>query len=350
MDTNITDGRRTIDRQVTFALYSVTNKLIRAHKPTLAVLVLSTIGVLLSTALVGAGFFLVTGLLGVTLPLGWCLVFGAVISPTDPVAVTDALKRVDVSGRLQATVAGESLVNDGVGVVVFSVLLGVVTSPVTPSWQAGVGEFVISAGGGMLLGLIAGWLAYHAMQAIDDYQVEVLISLAVVAGGYVLARHLGVSGPVAIIVAGLIVGNHAVENAMSDRTRDYLLKFWSVIEALLNAVLCLLIGLEVVALFGGAGTVAASLAAIPLVLAARWLSVRVPLAAIGRFGQFGPLTTLTLVWGGVRGGISVALALGLPVGEPRSVVLSATYAVVLFAVLVQGSSFERVLRRSADNQ
>lgn len=156
MDTNITDGRRTIDRQVTFALYSVTNKLIRAHKPILAVLVLSTIGVLLSTALVGAGFFLVTGRLGVTLPLGWCLVFGAVISPTDPVAVTDALKRVDVSGRLQATVAGESLFNHGVGVVVFSVLLGVVTSPVTPSWQAGVGEFVISAGGGMLLGLIAG--------------------------------------------------------------------------------------------------------------------------------------------------------------------------------------------------
>lgn len=188
------------------------------------------------------------------------------------------------------------------------------------------------------------------MQAIDDYQVEVLISLAVVAGGYVLARHPGVSGPVAMVVAGLIVGNHAVENAMSDRTRDYLLKFWSGIEALLNAVLFLLIGLEVVALFGGAATVAASLAAIPLVLAARWLSVRVPLAAIGRFGQFGPLTTLTLVWGGVRGGISVALALGLPVGEPRSVVLSATHAVVLFAVLVQGSSFERVLRRSADNQ
>ena len=171
-----------------------------------------------------------------------------------------------------------------------------------------------------------------------------MISLAVVTGGYALAQALGVSGPVAMVVAGLIFGNHAVENAMSDRTQDYLLKFWSVVEELLNAILFLLIGLEVVAVPASWPLLAVSLVAIPLVLAARWVSVRAPLALIGRFAEFGPLSTVALVWGGLRGGISVALALGLPHGPHRAIALAATFAVVLFAVLVQGGTFERALR------
>lgn len=185
----------------------------------LAVLVLSTVGVLLSTVLVGEGVFLIARLLGVTIPLPWCLVFGALISPTDPVAVTDALKRVDVNGRLRATIAGESLFNDGIAVVVFAVLLGAAASGQPLSLSGAMSMFLLQAGGGIVLGLAAGWLAYAAMRQIDDYQVEVMISLGVVMGGYALARMLGVSGPVAMVVAGLVVGNHAVEEAMSDRTR-----------------------------------------------------------------------------------------------------------------------------------
>lgn len=309
-----------------------------------AVLVLSTGSTLLSTAMVGFGLRFLSPLTGVAIPLAWCLVFGALISPTDPVAVTDALKRVDVDGRLRATVAGESLFNDGIGVVVFTMMLGAALSSTPLTWGEGIRLFAAQAGGGLLLGFIAGWLAYGAMRAIDDYQVEVMISLAIVTGGYALARALGVSGPVAMVVAGLIVGNKAVEHAMSDLTREHLLTFWSVVEELLNALLFLLIGLEVVTVPANWSLVAISLAAVPLVLLVRWASVRLPLALLGRFSNFGPLTTVVLVWGGLRGGISVALALGLPHGAQRGTVLAATYAVVLFAVVVQGGTFERMLR------
>lgn len=310
----------------------------------LAVLVLSTVGVLLSTALVGAGLFLLAPLAGIGLPFAWCLVFGALISPTDPVAVTDALKRVDVNGRLRATVAGESLFNDGIGVVVFTVLLSAALGPERLTVSDAAGLFVMQAGGGLLLGFVIGWIAYHGMRTIDDYQVEVMISLAVVTGGYMLARKLDLSGPVAMVAAGLIVGNHAVAEAMSDRTRDYLLKFWSVVEELLNALLFLLIGLEIVAVPIGPALLAVSVATVALVIGARWLSVRMSLAAIGRYARFGRLTGPALVWGGLRGGISVALALGLPAVPERRVILAVTYAVVLFAIVVQGGSFERVLR------
>ena len=310
----------------------------------LAVLVLSTVGVLLSTALVGAGLFLLAPLAGIDLPFAWCLVFGALISPTDPVAVTDALKRVDVNGRLRATVAGESLFNDGIGVVVFTVLLSAALEPERLTVSDAAGLFAMQAGGGLLLGFAIGWIAYYGMRTIDDYQVEVMISLAVVTGGYMLARKLELSGPVAMVAAGLIVGNHAVAEAMSDRTRDYLLKFWSVVEELLNALLFLLIGLEIVAVPIGPALLTVSAAAVALVIGARWLSVRMSLAAIGRYARFGPLTGPALVWGGLRGGISVALALGLPVVPERQVILAVTYAVVLFAIVVQGGSFERVLR------
>ncbi|HEX2019821.1 MAG TPA: cation:proton antiporter [Aurantimonas sp.] len=208
--------------------------------------------------------------------------------------------------------------------------------------------FAVEAGGGILLGLVTGWLAYRAMRSIDEYNVEVMISLAVVMGGYALASALHVSGPVAMAVAGLIIGNHGVAHAMSDTTRDYLLKFWALIDDVLNAVLFLLIGLEVVTIPADSRLILLGMAAIPLVLAARSVAVVSPLLAIRPFLSLGRLAPVTLIWGGLRGGISVALALGLPEGPARSFALAATYIVVLFSVIVQGGTVERVIRWRSD--
>lgn len=307
------------------------------------ILVLSTIGVVISTALVGGGFMVLTEALGFPLPLAWCLVFGALISPTDPVAVMAVLKRAKVTPTLEATVAGESLFNDGVGVVVFTILVAAAVSDQPLSLARGMRLFAIEAGGGVLLGLAIGWIAFRAMRSIDEYKTEVMISLAVVMGGYALAGRIHVSGPVAMAVAGLLIGNSGVELAMSDITRDYLLKFWSLVDDILNAVLFLLIGLEVVMISQDWRLILLGLATIPLVLLARTVSVLGPLAAMRPLLDLGPMAPVTLIWGGLRGGISVALVLGLPDGPARSIALAATYVVVLFSVIVQGGTIERVL-------
>ncbi|PXA97625.1 sodium:proton antiporter [Nostoc sp. 3335mG] len=306
---------------------------------------LSTGGVLLSTAVIGLGFHYVAGWVGLTVPLIWCLVFGALISPTDPVAVMGVLGRTKVSPTLKATVAGESLFNDGVGVVVFAILLEAAlgTEPLSIGHAGAL--FLQEAGGGILLGLAIGWIGYRAMRSIDEYNVEVMISLAVVMGGYALAAQLHLSGPVAMAVAGLLIGNKGVADAMSDITRDYLLKFWSLIDEILNAVLFLIIGLEVVAIPWDSRLVTLGVAAVPLVLLARIIAVAAPLSLLRPILSLGRLAPVTLIWGGLRGGISVALALGLPDGPARSIALAATYVVVLFSVIVQGGTIERVLRR-----
>lgn len=309
------------------------------------ILVLSTIGVIASTVIVGFGFSILAGAFGLTVPLIWCFVFGALISPTDPVAVMGVLKRAAVPPTLQATVAGESLFNDGVGVVVFAILLSIATGSEPFSLATATTAFVIEAGGGILLGLTIGWIAYRAMRSIDDYNVEVLISLAVVMGGYSLAHFIHVSGPVAMAVAGLLIGNAAVAHAMSDVTRDYLLKFWALIDEILNAVLFLLIGLEVIAVAGNSHLLPLGLIAIPLVIAARTIAVGAPLFALRPIFSFGPLALPTLVWGGLRGGISVALALSLPEGPMRTIILATTYVIVLFSVIIQGGSVGWLVRR-----
>jgi CPA1 family monovalent cation:H+ antiporter len=314
------------------------------------ILVLSTIGVLLSTLIVGAGFYLLTAGLGLNVPPLWCFVFGALISPTDPVAVMGVLKRAAVPPTLQATVAGESLFNDGVGVVVFSILLTAAVG--AGPFEAGhaVQAFLIEAGGGILLGLLVGWIGFRAMRSIDEYNLEVMISLAVVMGGYSIAGWLHVSGPVAMAVAGLLIGNAGVALAMSDTTRDYLLKFWELIDELLNAILFLLIGLEVIAISPDPRLLIAGMAAIPLVLFARALSVGPPLAVMRPIISMGRLALPILVWGGLRGGISVALALSLPDGPGRTTILAVTYTVVLFSVIVQGGSVSRLIRRLSPKQ
>lgn len=315
------------------------------HKGRWPILIFSTVGVLISTVIVGLAFHFLTMALSVPVPLEWCFVFGALISPTDPVAVMGVMKRAAMPETLQATVAGESLFNDGVGVVVFSILLAIALGTEPFSLSVAAGHFVQEAGGGALLGLVAGWIAFRAMESIDEYNIEVLISLAVVMGGYSLAMALHVSGPVAMAVAGLIVGNHGVAHAMSDLTRDYLIKFWALVDEILNAVLFLLIGLEVIVLALEGRYILAGIGAILIAMTARVIAVGLPLMAMRRAIDMGPLALPTLVWGGLRGGISVALALSLPESPIRSELLVATYAVVLFAVIVQGSTIGALIER-----
>lgn len=308
------------------------------------ILALSTVGVLVSTAVVAAGFLLIGRLAGVEVPLVWCLVFGALISPTDPVAVLGILKGAGIPKTLEAVVGGESLFNDGVGVVVFTILLASATAGV-PLTLASAGQlFLVEAGGGVALGLGIGYLAFRAMRSIDNYNIEVMISLAVVMGGYAVSHWIHVSGPVAMAVAGLLIGNQGVAHAMSDTTRDYLLKFWSLIDEILNAVLFLLIGLEGVALSSRYSLLAAGVIAVPLVLAAR-LASAAPVVFLWRRLLSPDLALPVLTWGALRGGISVALALSLPAGPIKDLILATTYVVVMTSVLLQGSTMTPLVAR-----
>ncbi len=308
---------------------------------------MATVGTMISTAIVGIGFWLAAGAFGIPLPLAWALVFGALISPTDPLAVLSTLKAVDVPGTLEIDMTGESLFNDGVGVVIFTVLVaaaaGAKAGDIDLLHTGGV--FLIEALGGAVLGLMAGYLAYRAMRAIDDYPIEVLISLALVTGTYALAARLHMSGPIAMVVAGLLIGNRGPRDALSDETQRYLFGFWTLIDEILSSVLFLLIGLEVLVLRLDLtyGWLAAS--AVPLVLFARLLAVSIPVLALSPIHAFVRGTIPVLTWGGLRGGISIALALSLPEVAEKSVILAATYAVVLFTIVVQGLSLRALVER-----
>jgi monovalent cation:H+ antiporter, CPA1 family len=312
------------------------------------VLALATLGTVLSTGLTGAAFFAVTTALGIGIPMLWCLVFGALISPTDPVAVLLVLKRVGIPADLQATFAGESLFNDGIGVVLFTLLLSLALNSAAqlhgPFMIAGL--FLLEAVGGGLLGLALGYAAFVLIRSVDDYSLELIISLALVTVTYSLAGTLHLSGPVAVVVAGILMGNHGMERAMSETTRRHLETFWLLVDDTLNALLFLLIGLEIAAIDLAGRALAVTLLMIPLVLATRWLSVAASALPLnlrlpGRFGAF-----LILTWGGLRGGISVALALGLPATPYKPAMLTAAYGIVVFSIVVQGLSLEWVARRA----
>jgi CPA1 family monovalent cation:H+ antiporter len=315
-----------------------------------AIAAMATIGLLLSTLLVGLGMWGVFALLGLGVPLLMCLVFGALISPTDPIAVLGILKSVTVPRTLEAKIAGESLFNDGVAVVVFTILVALATT----AGPIGAGDvvllFVEEAVGGVVLGLAAGSLAFVALRSIDEYTVEVMITLALVSVTYALAGALHTSGPIAVVVAGLLIGNHGRRLAMSETTRGHLTNFWKLLDEILNAVLFLLIGLEVVAVsFSTAPALAAALA-VPVALAARLAGVALPLTLLGLKRSFTPGAVPILTWGGLRGGISVALALSLPEGPWKEVLLSACYGVVVFSIIVQGLTIERLVKRLLPEQ
>ena len=312
------------------------------------ILALAVVGTVLSTGLIAAALFAVAKALGIAIPLPWCLVFGALISPTDPVAVLLVLRRVGIPKSLQAVIAGESLFNDGIGVVLFSLLLSLASgSGAGDHGPLAIAEaFTLSTVGGGVLGLALGYAAFLLISGVDDYNVELIISLALVTGTYSLAGMLRVSGPVAVVVAGILMGNHGMQRAMSETTRQHLKTFWLLVDDTLNALLFLLIGLEIAAIDLERHAILATIAMLPIVLLARWLSVTVSalplsLSLPDRFGSF-----LVLTWGGLRGGISVALALALPPTPYKDALLTIAYGIVVFSIVVQGLSLEWVARRA----
>jgi CPA1 family monovalent cation:H+ antiporter len=307
---------------------------------------LATASVLGATVIIGYLAYWVFGLLDLDIPFIYCLLFGALISPTDPIAVLGILKSAAAPKTLETKITGESLFNDGVAVVVFLVLLGVATGGDQISAASVARLFIQEAVGGVLYGLGIGTLAYWMLKRVDDYSVEVLITLALTTGGYALAEVLHLSAPIAIVVAGLLIGNHGRSFAMSDRTREHLDTFWELVDEILNAVLFVLIGMEVLVLAVRQEYLLAGLLAIPITLLARLVSVGVPVGIMRRYRSFSPMVVTILTWGGLRGGISVALALSLPQGAVRDTLVTVTYMVVAFSILVQGLTIGPLVRRA----
>lgn len=307
------------------------------------ILVLATCGVLLSTAIVGALFYAVVTLwLGLGIPLLFCLLFGALVSPTDPVAVLAVLKRVGVPKSLETRIAGESLFNDGTAVVVFLTLLEIGAGRGGADAASTALLFATEVIGGSAFGLVAGYVAFLMMRRIDSYPVEILITLALATGGYALAEALHVSAAIAVVLMGLFVGNRGKREAMSDRTQARLFDFWEIVDELLNLLLFGLIGLEMMVLIFSWPQAAAATCAIVIVLAARFVSVSATILATPRLRQVRKKAITIMTWGGLRGGISIALALSLPPFTGRETVISTTYGVVIFSILVQALTLRRV--------
>jgi CPA1 family monovalent cation:H+ antiporter len=308
--------------------------------------ILATAGVIGSTFMIGFISQGVLSALGMELPLIYCLLFGALISPTDPIAVLGIIKKARVPKSLETKITGESLFNDGVAVVVFLVLLKIASGTGEISAGAVAGLFLKEAVGGALFGLLIGAMGYWMLKSIDNYQVEVLITLALVTGGFALADALHLSAPIAIVIAGLLVGNQGRLLAMSDTVREHLDTFWELVDEVLNAVLFVLIGFEVLILTLNREYVIAGVLLIPLILLARFVCVGIPVVILKKFRTFSPHVIKILTWGGLRGGISVALALSLPPGKHRDVILTITYAVVVFSIIVQGLTMGKLARLS----
>ncbi|MEO0341991.1 MAG: sodium:proton antiporter [Pseudomonadota bacterium] len=310
------------------------------------VLLMATLGVAISTLTVGFAFSWITGM-----PLLIALVFGALISPTDPVAVLGVLKEANLPKTLETKIAGESLFNDGVGYVVFLVLVGLAFPHGDDHGTGLTGAaklFFQEAVGGAVLGAILGYLVFQIMRRIDDYALEVLLSLALAFGGYQLAVYLHMSGPIMAVVAGLFIGDVGVKYGMSEQTRAYLDQFWKLIDEILNAVLFLLIGIEVFIVAFDASAVIAGLMSILLALFARFLAVSIPVTLLKPFRAFSQGVIPIMTWGGIKGGISVALALSLPDNEWKPIVLTATYIVVAFSIIIQGLTIAPFSKRLID--
>lgn len=304
--------------------------------------ILATLGVVISSMIIAVVSFYIFAVFGITVPFIYCLVFGVLISPTDPIAVMGILKKAGAPKSIEVTITGESLFNDGVAVVLFIAVLGVATGQSEATVSSVGGLFLQEALGGALFGVALGYLGYYMLRSIDNYQVEMLITIAMVTGGYALAQHLHLSGPIAIVIAGLMTGNQARRLAMSDVTRDRLDNFWELIDELLNAVLFLLIGVELLLINFLPSYIYSALLIIPLVLLSRFISVGLPVSLLKFKHAYSPHVIKILTWGGLRGGISVALVLSLPAGPYREPLIAATYAVVLFSILIQGLTVGRV--------
>lgn len=305
------------------------------------VVIFSTAGVVISTFVVGFGMFYILPFLGINLPFIYCLLFGALISPTDPVAVLSILKQANVSKSLETKVAGESLFNDGMAVVIFSVVLQLAIGKEVDLGLESIGLLLLKeAGGGLLLGIVLGWVTSRLMREVDDYIISVLVTLSVVMGGYLIARQMHISGPLTMVAAGLFMGNFNVRFKMKSITQDYLIKFWELIDEILNAVLFLFIGFELLMIKDLRHFIVPGLVAIAIVLLARVISIWGPTKLMKT--TFSPQTVKVLVWGGIRGGVSIALAMSIPKSEYSEIILSITYCVVVFSIIVQGLTIAKV--------
>ena len=316
------------------------NDLKKQLKP---VMIFATVGVLISTFAVGAGVYYLLPYVGIQMPFIYCLVFGALISPTDPVAVLSILKKANVSKALETKVAGESLFNDGIAVVAFAVLLQLATGKEVDLTVENIfGLLLKEAGGGLLLGVLLGFVASRAMRDINDYILSVLVTLSVVMGGYLIAHSMHLSAPLAMVAAGLFMGNFNMKFKMKSETQDYLLKFWELVDEIMNAVLFLFIGFELLLIKNLDKYLLAGGICILIVLIARWIAIFIPTKFMRLQDRFSPQTFKVLVWGGIRGGVSIALALSLPQNEYNKIIISITYCVVVFSIVVQGLTIGKV--------
>ncbi len=314
-----------------------------------AIGLMATLGVLISTFIIGGAMWFLMSFTSQKLPFTWALVFGALITPTDPVAVLGLLKTVRIPPLLKAKIAGESLFNDGVGVVVFTIMLAIA---IGSSGHGGEGVTMVSiaklfafeTGGGIILGLVGGYIAYWAMRQIDEHNIEVLVTLALVMIIYAIAVRTHLSGPIAVVIAGLFIGNHGAKFAMSENTREHVFQFWELIDEILNSVLFLLIGLEVLVIGADLLHLPFAMAAIPVAIIARLIAVAIPINLLAIREKFEKGSISLLTWGGLRGGISVALALSLPDVEYKTGILAATYTVVVFSIIVQGLTMKRLVK------
>ena len=323
------------------------------------ILAFASIGVLVSSFVIGGGFWLISGAVGLSLPFLVCLLLGVMVSPTDPVAVLGVLKTLQVPSPLKAKIAGESLFNDGVAVVLFSVLVSLVfgnggEEGLETSFQLTSVIWLLTkeALGGLFLGLISGFIAFWLLRQIDDYVLEVLITLALVTGAYSIALHLHLSGPIAMVIAGLLIGNQGASLAMSETTRMHVETFWELVDEILNSVLFLLIGLKIVFLLQHSSyeiayplLIGLFIAITLLSLFARFLAIALPVQIKSLNSEVNPGTVPILTWAGIRGGVSVALALSLPSSSESELLLFVTYLVVLFSVAIQGLTIENVIKR-----
>ena len=313
------------------------------------IILLASVGVVLSTVIVSGLMYFVLGWLGIATPFIYCLLFGALISPTDPIAVLAILKTVGAPKELETKIAGESLFNDGVAVVIFLVILGIANGTHEPTVGSIALLFFKEAVGGALFGLAAGYGAYRLLRTVDNYQVEVLITLALVFASYAVAEAIHISAPIAAVAAGLLIGNHGRTLAMSGKTIEHVDMFWELVDEILNGILFVLLGFELLIVTFDLASFKAGLIAIFVVLLARFVGVSLPIWLMKFKREFSPNAIKVLTWGGLRGGISVALALSLPPSPERELILMMTYVVVVFSILVQGLTIGKLVQRGLND-
>jgi len=345
---NINFSEVLLDVMLSFLLFAgalhTDINLLKKEKRSIALF--SFAGVIISTFVIATLLFFILKLVYQPVDYIYCLLFGALISPTDPIAVLGILKKSKVPEKVETNIVGESLFNDGIGVVLFLSLLEIYREGLE---HFGFTDIVVllvkEAGGGILFGLLLGYVMFRLLKSIDEYETEVIITLAGVMGGYLLANQLHISGPLAMVVAGLFTGSKAKQSAMSETTELYVDKFWELIDVLMNALLFVLIGLRLMILDFSASFLLIGLLVIPAVILARWIAIRLPLFITKKSKAFDSKDVTLLVWGGLRGGLSIAMALSLARSPEKDMVVFITYVIVLFSILVQGLTLGKMAKK-----